>query len=93
MFLFVRLLGYDFLRATASSKVLNLASNGSALLLFVIKGHVWWHYVVIMAVANVAGSFLGTRMALRHGVGFVRGVFLLVVFALVLKTSFDAYVR
>lgn len=93
VFLFVRLLGYDFLRATASSKVLNLASNGSALLLFVIKGHVWWHYVVIMAVANVAGSFLGTRMALRHGVGFVRGVFLLVVFALVLKTSFDAYVR
>lgn len=93
VFLIVRLLGYDFLRATASAKVINLASNGAALLLFIVKGHVWWHYVVVMAVANVLGSFLGTRMALRHGVGFVRAVFILVVFALILKTSFDAYMR
>lgn len=93
VFLFVRFLGYDFLRAIASSKVLNLASNGAALMFFVAKGHIWWHYVVVMAIANVAGSFLGTRLAMRHGVGFVRVVFLLVVFALILKTSIDAYAR
>ena len=32
-----------------------------------------------MAVANVAGSLAGTALALRHGAGFIRGVFIAVV--------------
>jgi uncharacterized protein len=93
VFLFVRLLGYDFLSASAAAKLINTSTNVAALALFVYKGHIWWHFVVAMAVANVAGSFLGTRMALKHGTGFVRGVFLLVVSALIMKTSFDAFMR
>ena len=46
-----------------------------------------------LAMANVAGSLLGTRMALKHGAGFVRGVFLVVVSALIGKTSYDAFLR
>jgi len=87
----VRWLGYDFLHASASAKWLNTTSNLAALSLFAWKGHVWWHYALVMALANVAGSTLGTRLALRHGAGFVRGVFLLVVTALILKTGWDAY--
>ncbi len=93
VFLFVRWLGYDFLHASASAKLLNTASNLAALLLFAWKGHVWWHFVLAMALANVAGSLLGTRLALRHGSGFVRGVFILVVAALVLKTAHDGWWR
>jgi uncharacterized membrane protein YfcA len=43
-----------------------------------------------MAVANVAGSLLGARLALRHGAGFVRGVFIVVVGALIVRTGWDA---
>jgi uncharacterized membrane protein YfcA len=93
VFLFVRVLGYDFLSASASAKLVNTATNLSALLLFIAKGHIWWHFVLLMALANVLGSFLGTRMALKHGTGFVRVVFLLVVSALILKTSYDAFLR
>lgn len=93
VFLFVRVLGYDFLHASASAKLLNTATNLSALALFIAKGHVWWHYAAAMAVANVVGSLLGTRLALRHGAGFVRGVFIVVVGALILKTGYDAFVR
>ena len=93
IFLFVRWLGYDFLHASASAKVLNVMTNLGALLLFGLKGHVWWHYGLMMAVANVAGSVVGTRVALRHGAGFVRGVFMLVVGALILKTGHDAFLR
>ncbi len=89
--LFVRLLGYDFLNASASAKLLNTATNLAALALFAIKGHVWWHIAAVMALANVAGSLLGTRLALRHGAGFVRGVFIAVVGALILKTGYDAF--
>ena len=93
VFLFVRWLGYDFLNASASAKLLNTMTNLGALLLFAAKGHVWWHYGLVMAVANVAGSLIGARVALRHGAGFVRGVFLFVVSALILKTGYDAFLR
>jgi uncharacterized membrane protein YfcA len=93
VFLFVRLLGYDFLSASASAKLVNTATNLAALLLFVAKGHIWWHFVVAMALANVVGSLLGTRLALKHGTGFVRVFFMGVVSALILKTGYDAFVR
>jgi uncharacterized protein len=93
VFLFVRTLGYDFLHASASAKLLNTATNAAALLLFAWKGHVWWHLALVIAVCNVAGSLAGTRLALKHGSGFVRGVFIAVVGALIAKTAYDAFVR
>ncbi|WP_298826714.1 TSUP family transporter [uncultured Piscinibacter sp.] len=93
VFLFVRLLGFDFLNASASAKLLNTATNAAALLLLASKGHVWWHVAAVLALANVAGSLLGTRLALRHGAGFVRAAFILVVAALIGKTGWDAFLR
>ena len=93
IFLFVRLLGYDFLNASASAKLLNVATNVAAIALFAMKGHVWWQIGLVMAVANVAGSLIGTRLALKHGAGFVRGVFIVVVSALILKTGYDAFLK
>ena len=93
VFLLVRVLGYDFLHASASAKLLNTASNLAAIALFAWKGHVWWHFVLAMAIANVVGSLAGTHLALKHGTGFVRGVFIAVVSALILKTSYDAFLR
>jgi uncharacterized membrane protein YfcA len=93
VFLFVRLLGYDFLHASATAKLMNLLTNAFAIVLFVSKGHIWWQVAAVMAVTNVAGSLLGTRLALKHGAGFVRGVFVIVVGALILKTAWDAFFR
>jgi uncharacterized membrane protein YfcA len=93
VFLLVRWLGYDFLHASASAKLINTATNLAALILFALKGLVWWQFALAMGTANVVGSLLGTRMALKHGTGFVRGVFILVVSALILKTGYDAFVR
>ena len=93
VFLLVRVLGYDFLSASASAKFINTATNVAALVLFVSKGHIWWHFVFAMALANVVGSLLGTRLALKHGTGFVRVVFIGVVSALILKTGWDAFGR
>ena len=46
---------------------------------------------IIMAGANVTGSFLGTHLALRHGSGFVRRLFLCVVCALIVKFAWDTF--
>ncbi len=93
VFLLVRWLGYDFLHASAGAKWLNTASNAAALLLFSLQGHVWWHLALPLALANIVGSLVGTRLALRHGAGFVRLVFIGVVCALILKTGYDAFLR
>lgn len=91
VFALVRGLGWDFLHASAAAKRLNLAANAAALAWFIPNGHVVWALALPMAVANVAGSAVGTRLALRHGTGFVRVVFLTVVGALILKTAWDAW--
>jgi hypothetical protein len=93
VFLFVRTLGYDFLHASASAKLLNTATNAAALALFAWKGHVWWDLALVIAVCNIAGSLAGTRLALKHGSGFVRSVFIVVVGALIAKTAYDAFGR
>lgn len=93
VFLLVRLLGYDFLHASAGAKLLNTASNLAALLLFGISGHVWWHFVVVMALTNMLGSWAGTHLALKHGSGFVRHMFIGVVSLLIMKTAYDAFAR
>lgn len=91
IFLSVRVLGFDFLHAVATAKILNTATNLAAIAVFAGTGHVGWELVGPLIVANVAGSLLGTQLALRHGSGFIRPVFLAVVTALILKTGYDAY--
>jgi uncharacterized membrane protein YfcA len=93
VFLFVRQLGYDFLHASAAAKLLNTATNLAALVLFAWTGHVWWQVAAVMAVANVAGSLVGSRLALKHGAAFVRRAFIVVVAALICKTAYDAFLR
>ena len=93
VFLFVRVLGYDFLNASAGAKLINVFTNLAAIALFASKGHVWWQLGLVMAVANVAGSVMGSRLALKHGAGFVRWAFMVVVAVLIAKTGYDAFLK
>ncbi|MDE2048792.1 MAG: TSUP family transporter [Betaproteobacteria bacterium] len=93
VFAFVRVFGFDFLHASASAKIVNVACNLAALVLFASTGHVWWALAGVIAVCNVAGSLLGTRLALKHGVGFVRVMFIGVVALLIVKTAWDAWLK
>lgn len=88
---FVGLLGYDFLQASAKAKIVNFATNLGALLLFIPHGAVLWLLGACLAVANVAGSYLGSRMAISKGVGFIRVVYLIIVFALIVKLGIDVW--
>jgi uncharacterized protein len=91
IFALVRVFGFDFLHASASAKLLNLSTNIAALSIFTWQGHIQWRYALVLAVANVLGSFVGSRLSLKHGAGFVRWMFVLVVAALMCKTGFDAF--
>jgi len=91
IFAFVRLYGMDFLHASASAKILNAATNAGALLLFAPSGHVLWALGLGMAVCNIAGAQLGSRLAIRHGSGFVRLVFLVMTTLLIVKIGWDTF--
>jgi hypothetical protein len=87
----VALLGYDFLQASAKAKIVNLATNLGALLLFIPHGSVLWLLGAILAIANVGGSYLGSRMAIARGTTFIRVVFLVVVIGLIAKLGVDVW--
>jgi len=91
IFLFVRFFGFDFLSASVAAKVVNVACNVSALMLFGVSGHLIWQLGLMMAVCQIAGSLIGTRLALKHGSGFVRKLFLVVVSLLIVKTGWDTF--
>jgi uncharacterized membrane protein YfcA len=85
IFGFVRLFGLDFVRASASAKVVNAATNISAIAFFASHGPILWVVGLTMAVCNLTGSYVGTHLALKHGAGFVRKAFLCVVSVLIVK--------
>lgn len=87
--MFVLVFGDTLTRASGNAKVVNLASNLAALLLFSIKGAVLWRVAAPMAAANACGAFVGARLAVKKGDRLVRVVVLAVVAALVSKMAYD----
>lgn len=89
IFLFIRLLGMDFLRASVTAKVVNVSTNFAAIAYFANNVEILWKLALIMAVCNLTGAVVGSRTALRHGTGFVRVMFLAVVSVLIAKLAYD----
>lgn len=87
----VGLLGLDFLQASAKAKVVNVATNLGALAYFVPHGWVLWRLGLVLAVANLAGGYLGARTAISRGSGFVRAAFLVVSALLIAKLCWDTW--
>ena len=89
VFALVRGFGHDFLTASAHAKLINLATNLGALGFFIPRGYFWWQVALAMALANVAGAFAGSRLAVHGGAPLVRRVFLSVVCMLIVKLVLD----
>ena len=84
-------LGLDFRHATGYVKAANLASNLGALVLFLLAGSVNHAAGASMIAGQLIGAQLGSGFVIRHGVRFIRPVFLCVVFALTVKLMVDAW--
>lgn len=91
IFAFVGLFGFSFLAASASAKLVNVATNLAALAYFVTHGHVRYELALPMAAFNVAGSVVGSRLAIRRGSRFVRGLFIAVVTVLIARFAWDIW--
>lgn len=93
IFAFIGVFGFNFLSASASSKVVNASTNLAAVLLFGLTGHLLYGLALPMAVCNVGGSVIGTRLAVAKGSRFVRVLFLVVLTGIIGRFAWDIFKR
>jgi len=88
---FTSWLGYEFLKASAHAKFINLATNFGSIVFFVLSGKILYGIAIPMAVCNGIGGVLGARTAILKGNAFIRIVFLIAVCGTILRFAFDVY--
>ena len=89
MAVLVGALGFAFLSASALAKFTNVATNLAALIIFAREGAILYGVGIALALSNVVGSTLGSRMAIKGGSPLVRKVFLLMTGLLIAKVGYD----
>ena len=77
--------GDDLVGASGNAKVANFASNLAAFTAFAIEGKIRWEIAVPMGMAQVAGAWLGTELAVKRGAGLVRVAAVAVSLALAVR--------
>lgn len=88
---FVTLRGHGLLRATAHTKLLNLASNIGAMAVFAASASPWWLVGLAMGAAQGIGAQIGARLALRVGARVIRPLLVIVSLALALRLLWQAW--
>lgn len=91
MLAFITLLGFDFLKASAHTRMVNLASNVGSLVFFIINGKILYQIAIPMAVCNALGGLLGARLAILKGNAFIRIFFLAVVVIVIIRFARDVF--
>jgi len=85
----IHIFGYDFKKASANSKLMNLFSNTTAFILFLINRKIVFAVAIPMSISMIIGARVGARLAISKGATFIKPVFVIVSFALVIKMIFD----
>ena len=87
--LFVHIFGLDDVTASGTAKVPNLMSNIAALTSLFIAGDVLWLLGLPAGLCSMAGAALGSRLTIRKGSKFIRGMMLIVLILLLVKMITD----
>jgi uncharacterized membrane protein YfcA len=88
---FVVILGFEFVAASAYSKIINCMTNISALVVFVKQGNYILEIAILMSVCNIIGNIIGSRVALKKGNSFIRIIFLVIVSIMILRYGYDVF--
>jgi uncharacterized protein len=88
---FIAILGFDFLTASAHAKVVNAFTNIGSIIVFGWHGNMLLQYAIPMAFFNLLGSYLGSKMAILKGNGFVRVIFLCVIALMIVRYGYDIF--
>ena len=82
-FLLIMFMGLAHL--TSMESVVNLTSNISALITFILAGKILWVLGLSASVFSIAGHYLGAHMVVKNGVKIIKPIILLVLALLLIK--------
>jgi uncharacterized protein len=91
VFAMVRIIGFDFLHASAYSKVINAIADAGSLIGFIANKAIIVKYALPMMLFNVLGGYLGSKVAIKKGNGFIRIVFIVVMVLLIARLGYDIW--
>ncbi|PTY00522.1 TSUP family transporter [Opitutus sp. ER46] len=87
----VLLLGQNFGRATATTKVMNATSNVASLALFAAAGQVHYGAGLAMAAGQILGGRIGAGLVVTRGARFVRPIFMVMAAATLARLLWVQY--
>jgi uncharacterized protein len=93
MISFISFLGYDFLKASANAKFVNLATNFGSICFFLLSGKILFKIALPMAVCNAIGGALGARLAIFKGNKFIRIFFLFIICLTIIRFAYDVFFK
>jgi uncharacterized membrane protein YfcA len=93
MISFISFLGYDFLKASANAKFVNLATNFGSICFFILSGKIIFKIALPMAVCNAIGGALGARLAIFKGNKFIRLFFLFIICLTIIRFAYDVFFK
>lgn len=85
-------LGMDMVNASAIAKVFNLASTAISFVAFALAGKIIYLVGIPAAAANLAGGYLGSRLAIKKGQRVIKA-FILIAFGLLFATLIVKYLK
>ncbi len=89
--MFIALLGYNLVKATAYTKIMNFTSNITALVFFALGGNVCYRTGFIMAAGQLIGARLGSNMVIRRGKSIVRPLFIIIVTIIIINLFYKSF--
>ncbi len=91
MLALVMLCGFGVLQATAQTKALNFASNVGSVAVFAFSGATWWWIAGAMALAQIGGATLGSRLAVRVGASLIKPLLVATSSGMALRLLWQAW--
>ncbi|GIM33835.1 sulfite exporter TauE/SafE family protein [Paraclostridium bifermentans] len=90
-FAFIKIYGFDFLHASANTKILNFTSNFTALILFMFSGQILYKVAIFYAISMVLGGYIGAKVAINKGSQLIKPIFLFMAVAVAIKLLYQAF--
>ena len=93
MIALVAIMGFAFVGASAIAKVVNATTNLASIIVVGLRIGFMWKLGLVLAVANLAGGYMGSHMAIRKGSSFIRIFYLIVTGLLILRLGYSLYIE
>lgn len=85
---YTSLMGFDFRTACGNARMVNLASNFAALVVYIAAGKVLYMVAIPATLCSMMGYWIGAGLAIKNGAKFIKPVMLCVITGLFIKIIF-----